>query len=99
MRTIAQSLFFAISSQGARFLKFSNRFTAYSFYSIELKLGRMILDISPHNRLESDFPISPGGAVRARLLKFSNRFTAYSIYPTKLKLGTKIPNRRSAQST
>ena len=30
-------------------LKYSNWFTAYSFYRIELKPGRMILDISLHN--------------------------------------------------
>ena len=82
----------------AHLLRSSNRFTAYSFYAIELKLGRMILDISLHNRLESDFPFSPRGAVGARLLKFSNRFTAYSIYPIELKLSMIIPRYRSAQS-
>ena len=40
---------------GAHLLKFSNWFTAYSFYPIELKLGRMVLDISLHNCYEQDF--------------------------------------------
>ena len=42
-----------ISSTGAvraGLLKFSNQFTAYSIYSIELKLGAIILDINLHNR-------------------------------------------------
>ena len=47
----------------------------------------MILDISPHNRSESDFSIFLEGALRARPLKFSNRFTACSIDPIQLKLG------------
>ena len=45
----------------ARLLKSSNRFTAYSSYPIELKLGRMILDISPLDRLASDCSISSRG--------------------------------------
>ena len=66
------------------FLKSSNRFTAYSFYPIELKLDRTIPDINPHNRSELDFSISFQGA---RLLKYLNRFTAYSIHPIELKFG------------
>ena len=40
---------------GARLLQSSNRSTAYSSYVIELKLDRMMLGISPHNRLTSDY--------------------------------------------
>ena len=39
---------------GARHLKSSNRYTAYNFYPIELKLGRTILNINLHNR-QQDF--------------------------------------------
>ena len=46
---------------GARLLQFTNRFTAYSTDAIEMKLDRMILGISPHNRSESDFPVPPRG--------------------------------------
>ena len=35
-------------------MKFSNRFTACSSYPIDMKLGRMIADISLHNRYEQD---------------------------------------------
>ena len=42
-------------------------FEIYSSYPIELKLGRMILVISPHNRSVWDFRFSPGGAVRVRV--------------------------------
>ena len=67
------------------------RFTAYISYPYQLKLVRMILDISPHNRSRPVFSISlPGGAVVARLLEFSNRFTAYSIHTIQLKLGRMI---------
>ena len=48
-------------------------------HPIELKLGRMILDTSPHH--------GSGGPVGARYLKLSNQFTAISIYPIELKLG------------
>ena len=68
-----------------RLLKSSNQLTAYSSYTIDLKVGRMLLVISQYNRLESDFSISPEGAVGARLLRSSNRFTAYS-YPIDRKL-------------
>ena len=62
---------------GVRLLKSSNRFTAYSSHAIELKFGRMIHDISPHNRSEQDFLISPQGAlgdpcVKRAPLKYSN---------------------------
>ena len=40
---------------GARPFKSSSRFTAYISYPLELKLGRMIQDISLHNRSEQDF--------------------------------------------
>ena len=39
---------------GARLLKFSNRFTAYIIQPIELKLGKMILDISLYHLVEPD---------------------------------------------
>ena len=80
-----------------RLLRFSNRFTSYSSYAIQLNLGRMILDISPHNPSESDFPVPPGGGVGTGLLEFSNRFTAYRIYPIEMKVGMVIPSYRSAQ--
>ena len=47
---------------GARLLKFSNRFTAYSIDPIELKLGMIILDINLHNRYMRVF----GGAVEGQ---------------------------------
>ena len=72
---------------GACPLKSSNRFTPNSPYPIELKLGRMILHISPHSRSESDFMIF---SQKARLLKSSNRFTAHSSYTIELKLGSMI---------
>ena len=83
---------------GAHLLQLSNRFTAYSYftvyysiclhytYAIELNLGRMILDISPHNHLTSDFPISLGDAVGARLLKVSKRITTHSSNSFERKL-------------
>ena len=43
------------SAVAARLLKSWNRFTAYSFYAIELKLCRMIADITPYNHSELDF--------------------------------------------
>ena len=39
---------------GARLLQYTNRFTANDSYVIELKLGRMIPDICPHNLAEPD---------------------------------------------
>ena len=39
---------------GLRLLKYLNRFIAYSFYPIALKIGRMVLDISLPNRYEQD---------------------------------------------
>ena len=50
-----------MGAEGARLLRFSTRFTAYSSYRIEMKLGRMILGISPQNLSESDFPFSLRG--------------------------------------
>ena len=47
---------------GARLLKSTNRFTAYSSYPIELKLGSMILDINPHNRSASHFSVPLRGS-------------------------------------
>ena len=43
-----------MSSVGARILKSSNRFTAYSSHQIELKLSRMILDINLLSRYRQD---------------------------------------------
>ena len=40
---------------GAHIFKYPNQFTAYNFYPIELKFGRMILDISRLDRSEPDF--------------------------------------------
>ena len=61
------------------------QFTAYSFYPIELKLGRMIADVSSHNRSGPDFSISCQRGFWRRALQCSNRFTAYSSYPIELK--------------
>ena len=52
-----------------------NHFTAYSFHSIELKLGGMILDISPHNRSGPYLSVTSRKRCGGALLKFSNRFT------------------------
>ena len=69
-------------------MKSSNRFTAYSSYPIELKLGWIILDISSLDRFASDCPISTYGALwGARILKSLNRFTAYNFYSIELKFG------------
>ena len=70
----------------ARLLEFSNRFKAYNFHPIELKLGKMLLYISPHHRSEPTSPISVHGA----MLQTSNRFTDYSSYAIELKLGGMI---------
>ena len=48
---------------GARLLKSSNRFTAYSSYQIELNLSRMVLEVSRLDRSASDCSIAPRGAV------------------------------------
>ena len=64
IRTIARSWIFRFPFGGAvmaRHLKFSNRFPAYSNHPISLKPSRMILDICPLIRSDSDFPISPIG--------------------------------------
>ena len=67
-------VYFSISFQGAvsaRLSQFSNQFTAYSSYVIEVKRGRMIPDISPHNRSASvGFSVYPRRRCGARLLKF-----------------------------
>ena len=59
--------FFDIIPRGAvgeRVLQFTNRFTAYSSYAIELNVCGMIQDISPHNLAEPDFfDFFPEGAV------------------------------------
>ena len=52
-----------------------------SIHPIELKLGSMILDISPRN-----VDISPHNSVGARLLQSLNRFTACRSYAFELKL-------------
>ena len=66
---------------GVCLLKSANRITAYISYPIELKLRRMILDISSHNCSQPDFSILPSGPLGTRLLKSSNQFTAYSSHP------------------
>ena len=75
---------------GGALLEISNRSTVYSSHARELKLGRMILDVSPHNRSTSDFSILSRGAWGARLSKSSNRFTAYSSGAIELKFGRMI---------
>ena len=37
-----------------------------SIYSIDLELGSMMIDVSPHNRLKPEFSISPQGALLGR---------------------------------
>ena len=91
----AEFLDFSPKDTKRRLLRFSNRFTAYSSDAIEMKLGRMILGISPHNRSESDFPVSsPEGAVWARLSKFLIR----NIYPKNFGTYMMMLSYRSAQS-
>ena len=83
-----------------RLLKSSDRFGVYSSYPIELKLGRMILIISPHNRSASNFSIPSGGAVGLRLFKSSSAFTTDNFYPIELNLGRMVldisPHNHSA---
>ena len=85
---------------GARVWQFTNRFTAYSSYWIELKLDGMILDISPHNLAEPDFSISSQNMLwRGAPLEILHRFTAHSSYAIEMKLGRMIlgnsPHNRS----
>ena len=54
-RSESNSLISFRGAVGARLLKFSNRFTAYSSDPIDLKFGMVILDINLHNRYEQDF--------------------------------------------
>ena len=58
---------------GVRLFKSSNQFTAYNFYPIELKFGRMILDISPLDRSVPDYSISIQGRCGGRHLRSSIR--------------------------
>ena len=46
---------------GARLSKFSNRYTFYNIYPIELKLDMIILVIDLHNRYEQDIYIQERG--------------------------------------
>ena len=76
IRTIARSWIFRFPYRGLCGGAHLNRFTAYNFYAIELKLCRMIQDISPHNSSASDFfRFTLLGTVGARLLEPLNRFT------------------------
>ena len=76
---------------GKRLLRFTIRCTAYSSYAVELKLGRMILDISPHNLAKEDFSISSEEVLwGARLLRSSIRFAAHSSYAIEVKLSRMI---------
>ena len=59
------------------------------------KLGRTILDISPHDLAQRIFNFLTGSAVVSRLLRSSNRFTAYSSYPIKLKFGRMLLRNQS----
>ena len=71
-------------------LKSLHRFTAYNIYPMELKRGRMIVDISPHSLAEPGILFPSRGAVGARLLRFLIRFAAYSIHPIELELDRMI---------
>ena len=67
----------------------SSRFPAYSFFPIELKFGRMVVDIGLHNCLEPDFSIFPKryrGGVPLEIFK-SSVPKNYISYPTELTLG------------
>ena len=70
----------------ARVLKFSNRFTVYRSYPIELEFGRMIIVISPHNRSESGFSICPTGQCRGAPLDIFKSIHSLHFYPIELKL-------------
>ena len=59
---------------GARFLKFAHRFAAYTIHLVELKLGRMVLDINLHNRYEQDFSGAGEG------LRIPNSFCRRHLY-------------------
>ena len=61
------------------------------FYLIELKLGRMILDVSPHNRWKPHFSVLPRTCCGARLLESSRSIHSLHYYPIELKLGRMIP--------
>ena len=79
-------------------MKSLNRFTAYSIRPVEMELGRMILDVSPHYLAKPLFSISlQGGAVGAHLSRFSHRLTVYTSHTIELKLG-KMLLGHSAQS-
>ena len=69
-----------------RLLNSLGQFTAYSIHPIELKLGKMILGISPHNLAEPDFIFPLRRCCgEGRLLQSSNRFTAYSSDAIEMK--------------
>ena len=58
-----------------------------NFYPMELKLGKIILHVSSHNRWKPNFSIFQGGAVEECPMKFSNQFTTLSIGPIEVELG------------
>ena len=51
----------------ARLLKSSNRFTAYSSDPHELKLGRIIPNITPHNRPGPDLSFTYRGRLHLQI--------------------------------
>ena len=75
---------------GARLLQFTNRFTACSSYPIELKLGRMVLDISPLDRSASDCSISPRGAVGGAHFEIFKPIHSLKFYLIELKFSRKV---------
>ena len=82
---------FARGAVGARLLKSSNRFTAYSSDPIELKLGRMILHMNPLDRVVWDSSISARGRCGSgsplEIFKSTHRL---QFYPTELKFDRMI---------
>ena len=77
-----RSKIFRFSSMG-RFLKYSNRFTAYNPYPIEFKFVKCQNETSRSAQsfvaVFYDFPT--GGAVMLRLSDYLNRPSAHSSYP------------------
>ena len=72
-------------------LKPWNRFTAYSIDAIELKVGRISQDISPHKCSKPDFSIFLGGCGGAPLEIFTS-IHSQSFCPIGVKLGGMVQN-------
>ena len=80
---------FDFLSHGAlkvRFLKYLNRSTAYSTHPIELKLDRMILDVSSLNPFKLDFSISFQGAQWER----ASCRRIFQFFPQEVLWGTSL---------